>query len=647
MVNTVNLWSGRRSEAGHASAARTAFEPLQRHPNQPMDPVMISLPADRRRLSSDLAPVRTHPSAAGTVADADAGAPASTTNPWRHPKTPGRVLVGTVAGLIALATAAVLRRSGTFSYTLDDPYIHLRVAELIARGTYGINPGEASAPASSALWPFLLAPGARWGAGVWLPLLVATACTLVSARLAFATIRRGWWDTDRTGWSAALLAGTVVVAGGLVAVAFTGMEHSLQVALTLAVLLGVSRVADGGAAPWWLWAALAIGPLVRYEGLAVSGVAVVALLVLGERRRPLLAIGAAIAGLLAFSGFLVAVGLSPVPASILVKASANGGTGLAGRIETAADNWRWVIQLGDRSGYALLITGAVLACASASGARRLRREIALLSMSLALLIIHISVFSHEGAMRYQLYAIAAAMTAVASALPAVARATTERVPAAVLRNAFAATALAVVAASLLTGAHSLPELLVVLAVALVPLGIVFTRRVPPAGLVAAALVLTTVAGIPMIERNRNLTNDAAAIHAQQYQLHRFVEAYDGPIAANDIGWVAYRNDHRVLDLWGLASPAAREARAQGDPGWMDDLMATEDVDVAVIYDTWFGAAVPDTWIPVATLHTTPKGMTGGSTVTFYARSRQAAVRAEAALTSIEPGLPDGAQLRTR
>ena len=47
---------------------------------------------------------------------------------------------------------------GLFTYTLDDPYIHLRLAENISQGHYGINPSEYSAPSSSILWPFLLVP---------------------------------------------------------------------------------------------------------------------------------------------------------------------------------------------------------------------------------------------------------------------------------------------------------------------------------------------------------------------------------------------------------------------------------------------------------------------------------------------------------
>ena len=75
----------------------------------------------------------------------------------------------------------LLSNDGHFVYSLDDAYIHLSLAEKIAGGTYGLNAGEASAPSSSILWPFLLVPLAPFAAGAFVPLLlnvVAAVATL-------------------------------------------------------------------------------------------------------------------------------------------------------------------------------------------------------------------------------------------------------------------------------------------------------------------------------------------------------------------------------------------------------------------------------------------------------------------------------------
>jgi hypothetical protein len=82
------------------------------------------------------------------------------------------VFVALCAGELA---AIVLLNGGHFTYALDDAYIHLALARNIAHGHYGVNAGEFAAPASSALWPFLLAPfaalaatrGRRWSSTCW------------------------------------------------------------------------------------------------------------------------------------------------------------------------------------------------------------------------------------------------------------------------------------------------------------------------------------------------------------------------------------------------------------------------------------------------------------------------------------------------
>jgi len=77
------------------------------------------------------------------------------TNPQTQKKFPLDTLLVTglwfVLCLLGLIAILVLNK-GTFTYTLDDPYIHLAVAEQIASGHYGINSTEFSAPCSSAIW---------------------------------------------------------------------------------------------------------------------------------------------------------------------------------------------------------------------------------------------------------------------------------------------------------------------------------------------------------------------------------------------------------------------------------------------------------------------------------------------------------------
>ena len=59
-------------------------------------------------------------------------------------------------------------------YTLDNPYIHLSLAENLLRGHYGVNVDEVASPSSSILYPFLLAGTLAFGLGGIAPLFLNT-----------------------------------------------------------------------------------------------------------------------------------------------------------------------------------------------------------------------------------------------------------------------------------------------------------------------------------------------------------------------------------------------------------------------------------------------------------------------------------------
>ena len=87
-------------------------------------------------------------------------------------------VVAAVAVSIELAAILVLNR-GRFTYTLDDPYIHLALSEHLARLHYGVNAGEPSSPASS-VYPFLLAPIAALRVHEYAPLVLCVIALLQS-----------------------------------------------------------------------------------------------------------------------------------------------------------------------------------------------------------------------------------------------------------------------------------------------------------------------------------------------------------------------------------------------------------------------------------------------------------------------------------
>ncbi|MFN3695512.1 MAG: hypothetical protein ACK4UV_10930, partial [Ignavibacterium sp.] len=60
--------------------------------------------------------------------------------------------------------------SSFFTYTIDDPYIHLSLAENIRNFHYGINQNEYSSPSSSIIYSLLFVPFIYYEFAVYLPL---------------------------------------------------------------------------------------------------------------------------------------------------------------------------------------------------------------------------------------------------------------------------------------------------------------------------------------------------------------------------------------------------------------------------------------------------------------------------------------------
>ena len=215
--------------------------------------------------------------------------------------------------------------SGVFSYTLDDPYIHLALAKNIGLGNYGINLTEPSAPSSSILWPFLLAPFSYFSRYFELIPLVINACCLA---LLAGVIDRIFADL---GLAVRLTVTAMILlslnAYGLV---FTGMEHSLQLLLVALILLPVldnTRHDKGNyKTPSHALLALILLPLVRYEGLAISLPMIAYTFTKGERSKALLAFGIIAVSMIGFSLFVDKHGLGFLPASVLAKSS-HGGLG--------------------------------------------------------------------------------------------------------------------------------------------------------------------------------------------------------------------------------------------------------------------------------------------------------------------------------
>lgn len=462
-----------------------------------------------------------------------------------------------LAVVVGLLFTILHRDDWKFTYTLDDPYIHLALAENLAHGHYGINPGEAASPSSSVVWPFLLAPAARWAWCEYLPL----ALNVLFCGLAAWWIGRivdGW---GRGSWPGRFaIAAALMLAANLAGLTFIGMEHGLQVLIAAVCAAGMVDAYAGRPVPAACLWAVALGPMVRYEDFALVVAIGVVLLAQDRRGTALRVAGASVVGPALFSLFLLSRGLPALPTSVLVKAHAYS---IAGGESMAAIRMKyWGTDVGTMREYAwwaLLGVAVLLALFAVREKQRVRRAVlcgAVLAAGLQLAVGQFNWFH-----RYEVYGVAFTALVAATALVE-----STRVP----------------------------------------------RTVLAAGLLAVAF--------PYAQALWQTPAAASNVYQQQYQMHRFVaDFYRQPVAVNDIGWVSYRRPGgvRVLDLWGLASPEASRMPDK-DTDWMDAMTLTHRTGLAIIYPDWYEEGAPDDWDPLATMCiTSPRTSVARPCVVFY------------------------------
>ena len=461
------------------------------------------------------------------------------------------VTLGAVALSLAYAPLLIFVASPASFYTLDDPYIHMALAENIARGHFGVNPGEYANPSSSIAWPWLLAAFEKLGVMLYAPLLVNIACFVATVRVILAFSLKRMAGDARAARNALIVLGLALLAFNVFGVIFTGMEHSLHVLLSV---VAVTRLIDAKYDRWTLLV-LMLGPLVRFEGAIVLAFGVGAALV--DRRWMFagLAVPAAMAPVALYGWWLTSLGLPALPSSVLSKSAAagvvvDGGGGVAGGLLATF--------LNNAQSPAGPLLG-VMALGLAYGAwKRSGRDRVLALGLVAVLVLAMMLGRMDSYARYEVYVFC------------------------------------VIAMGLV---HLLQPELHVLAQSLVR-SVVLDMGV---ALLGGSLGVYVFATTPLGARN---------IDRQQHQMHRLVtECWRQPVAVNDLGWVSFRNDAYVLDLWGLGSEEARKARSAGEPGWMAKLATDKNVGLAMVYPGWFEGDLPPEWTAMGEIGFTERGIT--------------------------------------
>lgn len=509
-------------------------------------------------------------------------------------------ILGAVLPTVALIVMTLMKTGGVWEYALDDVYIHLAMSEQLWNGGYGVNAGEYASASSSVLYPYLLAPLSPFEFHAYWPLVIGLV-TLVASAVLWARVLKVAAEGASVPmhWALLALAALGPAFLGWPAMTLIGMEHMLHVLVTLMVLIGLLDFARDGRISVLLLLGIALNPVVRFKGMALSLFACCVVFFGGRRWEAFALFAAAAAPLAAHFTHMENLGLDTLPNSVNAKAAiTGGGEGLTEVSSWTKAKFALLITLGSPSGRMLLVTLIVAMFALVLARKHITGKYRLIGIALVLAVAaHAFLGQAIWFYRYEVYVWT-----------------------------FAVGAGAVLESKVVFANERLGKMI-------------------PALFVLA--VLYGGAHYPPVAFNY-VPAGGAAIHAQQRQMSHFAEDFwKAPIAVNDLGHVAYRNPNYVLDLWGLANADALNARLRGsDPMWADKLAKRYDVDVAMIYTRWLGDNIPPNWVEVGQMQLTiPLATLGSDVVSFYATRPAAVGPLTQSLQAFEPTLPDAARLK--
>lgn len=434
--------------------------------------------------------------------------------------------------------------NGHFTYGLDDAYISLGLARNIFHGHYGLQMEEFSAPSSSIIWPFILASFAKLPFFVYVPMIINIILCFVGLRilqLVFASSFKSRTGEFRLYMAVALCC--LVVGLNFVGTATEGLEHSLQIIVSLVCAYGLIRFYKDKKIHTWLILAMIIGPAVRYEMAAIT---LICCAVLFYEKRFVASMLCGLASLIipvVFSLFLLSNGAGYLPSSVLIKMF------LQKHLSVFVIS-NMVQDIG-------MVMTLFLALAVASFYKiKNKKYYPLLLAAFAVFIIHI-IFGSNLMWRYTTYCFAFA------------------IPLLVFVNAKH------IETYFSDGQVNRNCVRIII------------------GILCCMFPLTSAALFYSPVKCRD-------IYLQQGQMLNFVNKYyPHPVGVNDVGYMSLYHDQYVLDYVGLSNEKVRkfvllEDRSLGN-GWMGAITKDYNVGLAILYSNWFGGLIPKSWTKVASL----------------------------------------------
>ncbi|MGZ7066827.1 MAG: hypothetical protein ACXVHT_00825 [Methanobacterium sp.] len=486
--------------------------------------------------------------------------------------------------IYSLFKASVGMNNGIFIYVLDDPYVHMAMAKnFILHGVLGVDQYSFTSSSSSPLWLLLLSSMyLLFGINDLLPLILNIIFATITVLVAYFILN--YYKLSSFYNLIFLL--LFIFLTPIPAVVFTGMEHNLQMVLTISfafiAAIMLSKEEYGGLKLYLLIILAFFSVAVRYENIFIVFVVAILFIIRKRSLNSLSLLSAGFIPVLVYGIYSTLNGWFFLPNSLVTKS-----TFVEDKIQIFSlegifrfwDNFKSIMGIHIFIPVALAL--GILIYRLDKQKNFWNGPNLLIIIFLGSTFLHMLLARVGWFYRYEAYLLALGILAIAIGIA-------DYLP-------------------------SMPKLD----------RNQLTRQL-------AIILLIFMLFFPIADRGyfsvRDTPKASHNIYDQQYQMALFVKEYysGSAVAINDVGTVNYYANIKSVDLLGLSGLETSKYILKGNYSIqdMDNLTKQKNVKVAIIYEDLFKdyltGGVPSSWIKVGEWKISNKITPFMDTVSFYA-----------------------------
>lgn len=479
---------------------------------------------------------------------------------------------------ISLIVWKVLRYThGVFMYPYDDTFIHLKIADNLIKGSWGINGNEFASASSSLLYTLVLAFSRIFSQSVMLPFIVNCI-----AGITIVIVLHQWLKKHQVNNMAQVfIMALVVFFTPMPLLIISGMEHTLQCLFSFLFIfyfsdwLSQAKTSGKEKMPFHILLFAVLTTTIRYEGLFVVAIACFLLLIHKKIFQSFFLGFIAVLPLVVFGFISVSKGNYFLPNSVLVKSGSFTYDSPFRFVYDIFFDRLWYARNGMAATATQRLTIAVPLLYFLFR-RYLNSSYFFILVFLFLTTIFQLAFASTGYLyRYEAYLFFCFMIIVP-----------------VLFYKY--------------GKYILGDLGTI-ASKVIALALIFFLFFP--------VVLRSITALDKADQG------CINIYEQQYQMAKFTAQFynQSSVALNDIGAIAYYTKSNIVDLWGLANIEVTKSKKEHywTPAFLDSLCKAKKVGMAIIYDSWFSDSLTKHWNKAATWQIQNNVICGDNIVSFY------------------------------